>query len=630
MPSVLNASSKANTLAQVSDMVGGLNRRVAQSMLPPNKAWRLHNVRLGRPGEFAVRPGWETFTDSSFGSNRIQGARRVYLSGVSPATIVAYGGDLYTQPDNGSAATSRYSGLDATNAIDLANDYQIAAAFDGVNIPVYSANTTDWYQMGIDAPASAPTLAQSAGGTLTNGTTYEVSYAYQNAAIGQPPGNESAAAQITMGGAGRKITATVAASTDGQVDTIVLYARDVTASESQRRLYTTVANPGVGTVDIDITAEAWEDNAEAQTANDVAPAGLVSALPWKNRWWGFSGRRVTFSELYQSLGWNPLYYIELPFTQGDEIAAIVPLGDSLIVFGHTPTQVFLIVGQTSLDFEVRPAFGAQGGALGFRACTVIEGGILHACREGVYLFDGAQDRLLTFDIETDWRSMVSEMSSDELSRVAVVRHLRDKEVRIGGINIPIYGEPGEWVMDLTRSGGRNGPAWSTTDRAVGGYLQWDGDGETTGLSGRLQSWGLSVGHLYTESEGTTADGADMTAHYEGPVFTSGYFGTRFTNLYGEYEPNGGTFAIEVAVDSLSVTTLTIDIGAGLARYGSATYGVSRYGGRGRKFFSFDLPLSAEGKSINIVATYTGQFAFKWFTYGIDMVREPRIRGTFNG
>jgi hypothetical protein len=39
--------------------------------------------------------------------------------------------------------------------------------------------------------------------------------------------------------------------------------------------------------------------------------------------------------------------------------------------------------------------------------------------------------------------------------------------------------------------------------------------------------------------GTTADGSDLVADYEGPAFITGLPMARFLELYGEYQPNAG-------------------------------------------------------------------------------------------
>lgn len=630
MPSVLKrpAANEASQLAQVSDLVGGLNRRVSQTLIKPNEARRLRNVSLSSPGEWTPRMGWETFTANSLGNSRSQGAKRVY-DATGPYTVWAYGGHIYTQPDNGSAATSRYASLHATNPVDFPSDLEFVGAFDASHVPVYSSDSgVTWHQLGITAPVSAPTVTHAvAAGSLIDGHDYELAYAYQNQASGQPPSNGSPIATVTIAAPNLQFIATCAASADTQVDTIVLYVRDVTAGEEVKRWSATIANPGVGTVAFTVSSNNWEDGAEIPTTNDVAPI-LEGGVVWKNRWWGFSGTRVSFSELFQSLSWPSFYYVELPFTQGDTIAAIADLGDSLVVFGHSPTQVFLIVGQTSLDFEIRPAFGAQGGAFGFRAWTKMDGGIGHACADGVYLFDGANDRLLSYNIDVDWRAMVAAMTADELTRIPMVYHRRDKEIRIATTQLPIYGAAGEWVLNLTRSSAETGPAWSTTDRSIGGYLVWDGEETVSGTRGRLQSWGLTSGRLYTESTGTDADGSDLVCDYEGPIFTTGYYQARFLNIYGEFEPNAGTFSVEPFVDGVSQGAITIPIGSGVSTYGTAVYGLSVYGGPSRKTFMYELPLTAEGKNIYLLAQYSGQAAFRWFTYGINIKPESEIRGQF--
>src|SRR5574343_445367 len=624
MPALPQTRPGRLQLVSVVDLVGGLDRRTSASLLKSERARRLTNVDLSHPGEWRPAKGWQTFTDSSLGSSRIQGGRRVYLSGVDPFTVIAYEGSIYKQPDDGGSASLKVSGFDATNPIDFVADDQFCAAFDGVGTPGYTPDGNKWYQLGIDAPTSAPTLSQSAGGSLINGNVYEVAFAYQNQSSGQPPSNGSPTAQITMGGASRKITAQCAASTDAQVDTIVVYMRNVTAGEEVLRWSASIANPGTGTVSFNITSANWEDGAEIPISNDPAPA-LTSGVPWKNRWWGFTGTRVQFSELFQSLGWPPDYYIEMPFTSGDTVAAIAPLGDSLIVFGHTPTQAFLIVGQTSLDFEIRPAYGAQGGCYGTRAWCATDGGIMHACAEGVFLFDGVNDRLLSYDIEDDWRAMAAKTSQADAAMVCIVNHRRDKQIHIGGVSIPITGDPGEWVLDLSRSS-QKGMAWSTTDRPIGGYILWDGEEILPGLRGVLMSSHLSQGTLALEREGTSADGADLVMDYEGPTFTSGSYVARFISVQGEFEPNDGALSVEVVIDGLSQGAVTVPIGTSAASYGNGTYGVATYGGASRRSFIFDLPTTAEGRNCCVVLTYTGQSTFKMFNYGFTMTTEPQQRG----
>jgi hypothetical protein len=96
---------------------------------------------------------------------------------------------------------------------------------------------------------------------------------------------------------------------------------------------------------------------------------LSFGVVWKNRWWARSATRTNrlhFTQLFQPQSWPSLFYIDIPFERGDGITALQPLGDALLIFGQT--KIFVIIGQTSLDFEVRPDGGFAGWGLGFPVC----------------------------------------------------------------------------------------------------------------------------------------------------------------------------------------------------------------------------------------------------------------------
>jgi hypothetical protein len=96
------------------------------------------------------------------------------------------------------------------------------------------------------------------------------------------------------------------------------------------------------------------------------------------------------------------------------------------------------------------------------------------------------------------------------------------------------------------------------------------------------SWHSSLARVFEENVGTTANSSNMVAEYEGPGLTLGNRRGRWIDTRGEYEPNDGTFTVEAVIDGVSQGSHTIPIGAGLSRYGTATYGVSRYGGASRR------------------------------------------------
>jgi hypothetical protein len=275
---------------------------------------------------------------------------------------------------------------------------------------------------------------------------------------------------------------------------------------------------------------------------------------------------------------------------------------------------------------VRPSAGAQAGALGPRAVELIESGVVHAAAEGVFIFDGATDKLLTFDIEPGWRDFIKNATAVSLPLTDVVYHFPYKELRVSVSRRYPSGAAGEWVLDLNRTRELQTAAWTETDRAVGGYMLWAGAESVSGNRGRLFSWGTTEGRIFEEATGQDANSSNMVAEYEGPHLNTGMHRARFIDLRGEYEPHDGIFNTELVVDDISQGSQSINIGSGMAVVGTAIVGTDVLSGAGRRMFSVMQPLSSEGRTVWLRTAYTGKEAFRHFTYAVGIVPEPAVRG----
>ena len=298
-----------------------------------------------------------------------------------------------------------------------------------------------------------------------------------------------------------------------------------------------------------------------------------------------------------------------------------------MVFGYT--RFYLIIGQTSLDFEVRPALGGHTGALGFRAVDVLENSIAHAGAPGVYVFNGATDELLTYPIDFAWQSLIDQTAATVLSKLALAYHKLTKELRVAAPYLYPSGTSGEWIMDMNRSRAdpnESAQAWFSTDRPIGGYVQWDGNEATTGNQGRIFSWAITAAKLFEERTGTSADGSDLSMEYDGPALPFGLQFTRVIDSYLEVQPAAGTLTVELIVDGLSLGVQTITIGGNLPRYGVAHYGVDNYGGFSRTTVPVVWPLEADGHTAQLLMRYLGQGDFHAYTYGHNILPEPLPRG----
>ena len=487
---ILGRGSESPQVIDVSDLTGGLDLRASPTQLDADRARRLRNWSTEEPGAVIVERGTVDWLDPELADSRLQGGERIYLND-NPFTLLAQGGNIYKATDEGDPGSPVHTGLSTTHEIDFFYDRHLVVAVDGANAPVKSEDGTSWTALGIPSPPVAPVATAVAGGSLITGNNYEVSYAFRSAT---DTGNESVVDTQIVSGANLTVRVTVTGTTRADITTLVAYARNLTTGEQVRREAGTVANPGATTAVIDLTIENWDENDEAFTSHNL-PEPLRFGTFWKNRFWGASvavGNRLYFTELFLGQAWPALYYVDIPFLRGDKLEAMIPLGDTLILFGKT--SLVLIFGQTSLDFEVRPALGPQDGALGFRAIADVEGQIAHAGATGIFSFDGATDRLLTYDIEPGWRDMVKGSLAADLAKTPMVYHKAGKCLRVGTDRLYPYNTPGEWKLDLSRTRDKERPVWTSTSRDVGGYVHWDGDEPDDGDRERIFAWSTRYGH----------------------------------------------------------------------------------------------------------------------------------------
>lgn len=597
----------------------------------------------------------------------IQGVARVYLTPVNSTggftstavTDLAMDGMLLTVKDTGGMPVMTYGSTPDTTAptwspgrflssasmVAFTHDRDLVAAFDGVSSRhLKSYDGRRWTWLGLTASTVAPTLSSTSGGALSSGSEFEISYTFKHRSNGyESNGGDAIVSTVTVSSVGSTQAIRVVVKENagypswgngGQedVDAIVVYARNKTQLETVRRRATSgaiAAYTASGTSStLVITSSNWTSNDPEPTDHNRPPV-LQFAAVWKNRWWGAAAspsNRLHFSQIFLNQAWPASYYIDLPFERGDGIRAIMPMGDVFVVFGYT--QAFIIIGQTPVEFEVRPAMGIQEGAFGFRAVCKMEEGILHGGATGVYLFDGQSDRFLSEGLEPAWRDLIQHTSGAVLRTTAIVYDRTKKEVRLGLARKFPTGARGEFVLDVlrTRQSRDGASAWTDTDRPWVNYMTWDGPEEIAGNQHRLFAYASSRNVLIEEGVGTSADGADQHCPYEGPGLLLGNVVARWIDCVGEYQPADGDFSVTPSIDGDDLSSITIPIGGGIAVYGTASYGKANYPGAGRRQFYTAFELAAEGRSLQMKAEYVGQDDFVFYGYAPGLVPEPQIRG----
>lgn len=628
MPKVATRRAYAQPVYQtipVSDLTGGLDLRRTPTLVDDKRSRVCRNFSLAEPGALRVRSGYAAFTTSVLSTKAAQGAQRVYL-GSTQGTLIASDGSVYLLPDSGVwNTTAVLTGLSTSNQVYFTFDREIVAAFDAATTPQKSTDLATWSRLGIASGTGASSLTLSSQASTLSTSTFGLVYTYKDRGESYESDPSTFQSTISLTSTGNAIVAQIPNSTDAQVDAICIYLKNITAGETVYRKYSSAAQSAGASSTFVITSSNWSANDEAPSTHGVPPL-LAFGVNWKNRWWARHATeptRLHFTEIFTPQGWPALYYIDLPFTNGEEITAIQPQGDTLLVMGQS--QIFLVIGQTSLDFEVRPSLGAQGGALGPRATCAIESGVAHASAEGVFVFDGATDSLLSNDLTPGWRDMIDNSASTAAANVAMVYDWNQKEVRVAVPRLYPRAARGEWVLDLSRTRESETPAWADTDRNVTQYIFWDGDEPTQGNRGKLQTLPSTATKVFTENDGTTADGANMSAEYNGPALSAGLHRARFTDLHVEYEPHAGSLTAETLVDGVSQGQITVGIGSGLATWGTSIWGVSKWGGSGRRKGYTPLPLGSDGRTVQQNFVYEGSESFAVFSYALGMVPEPNVR-----
>ena len=445
----------------VDDLTGGMDLQRSPTLLSANRSLKLKNFGVGEPGALTVNPGYTRVSSASYGSVRATGGARVYVGG-SAFSLVAMDGAVYNPTDAWVRGAAVYSTISTGNQTFFPHDRDLVMVMDGANRPRFSTNGSSWMLSGIDRPSSAATLSTLSTGGLTSGE-YEIAYSYKHRGTAHES-NVSSGSTITITASSGAIQATASPSTDTKVDAFVWYAKHkLPDGESVFRKHSSGAASTVT-----ITSSNWTSNDEAPTNHNVPVNGLRFGVSWKSRWWapsGTVGNRLYFTELFQPQAWPSLFFIDIPFEKGDSITALQPLGDTLIVFGQS--GVFLVIGQTSLDFEVRPSAGADFGAFGPRSIARVEQAALHASGDGVSSFDGAADRHLEHDIQPAWRDLVKNAAGTDLSAIACIYDALTEVLRVAVPRVYPTGAKGEWLLNLNRTRDQDGvPAWSRTDLDV--------------------------------------------------------------------------------------------------------------------------------------------------------------------
>lgn len=269
-------------------------------------------------------------------------------------------------------------------------------AYNSTTQNVFALNGTDRiriesgaaYEWGISAPEDAPTLAAGASTGLTGAYNAKYTYCRKSGSTVICESNPSPAGAAAVTLANGSLSVTWTASGDSQVTHVRVY-RTLAGGST----YYHDQDIAVGTVTVDTTTADGSLGSEVATTHDRPPLGSIVIGPSYNGTCFIAKDNLLYFCLpKQPEYWPSTYYVEIGSPQFPIQCVVFYNGAP---YALTKVEIHNIQGtgqETFFPYPMNALTGAQGKQ---GACSVHGKGIFHRGSDGVYLFNGSEDRKIT-------------------------------------------------------------------------------------------------------------------------------------------------------------------------------------------------------------------------------------------
>lgn len=248
----------------------------------------------------------------------------------------------------GSAGISRMAQIDTVLGI-----------FAGLPVMIDDIDTGTVKRLGGDAPATAPTIAASAGAGLLTGT-YSVCYTFYDSVTGWESSPSPISNEITITSKNIEWTGIATTSAKTGVDYVRLYRTESSGEQTFYLAFERLIGTSTFTDSIDPLTTQAPDIGD----HDAPPSGSYLGEAYANRFWTTDGTNsLRFSKVYDG-NINNLQYFpqtnEIFFNQKiTGIRASERLG-GLLVFCPPGFGISLVRGTSETDFEVVSLYDTEG------------------------------------------------------------------------------------------------------------------------------------------------------------------------------------------------------------------------------------------------------------------------------
>jgi len=354
----------------------------------------LNNIRFTDDAKPAARKGRDKVDADSYTTDAIHTLGWFEDSSGTEHLIVAAGNDIFT---------------DALTVFPPVTSHTLTTPDKRATIETYANHLwyvdgnngnlkydgTNWYNLGIAAPAAAPAVADGGAGVLTGTYQYVYVYVYKNVGLGYEVESKASALSAEFVAAAKQIDVDVVASTDAQVNFIRIYRISSVAAELQRvaeianttTTYTdNVADNALGAAMVD------RFEGEPLDASSVA-VKFDGVVAWKDRLWGWKGPTLYYSKAGKpEVWWNDesdFQPITIENETGRKIIKCIPFRNNLIVY--TEDKMFIVSG----DIEPWAVLDYRNniGCISDRSPVVCQGYLQWLSNGGMYQWNGVDEPL---------------------------------------------------------------------------------------------------------------------------------------------------------------------------------------------------------------------------------------------
>jgi hypothetical protein len=361
----------------------------------------LLNFMIIEDGSLIGRRGTRQWNAASLGATAVNGATRQYFTG-NNQFLALIGGTVNLGNDATKTFTSSATGFTA-GALGWFVQYLNFVYFATTADAPQKWDGTSWTPMGVAAPAGTPAVAVGAAGT-PNGT-YTVIVTFRTPTV--ESNGSPASAAVTVANQNVNVSGIPLGPT-GTTARGVYGFKNAVSSGYQ---LIGVINDNTSTT-FTVTTDQGSWTTALPTTNNPPVTGAWLTAQFKNRLWkagsAANPQRLFFSQIFVPESWNPLYFLDVPFTGGDVITALFVIGDILLIFGNT--EIFLLIGDTPFSFILRRSY-AQVGCPSPWAVDRVENTAVHLGRFGVYAFDTTQQKSLSDPIEPQFSGVFPQFNT---------------------------------------------------------------------------------------------------------------------------------------------------------------------------------------------------------------------------